>query len=123
MVHSLVQTQLVIHAGTLIQSMDAWTGTYSWNDAAYRALALLCGLWTPPAQPTEVGVLSWSPLKAEESAELGGHGQGTLLNRARDWIRDRFAAALAQFEDNGMKSMKAKHPRRCQRFSIAGEWT
>lgn len=117
-----IKKHLLINAGKLIQSMDAWTGA-SWDDASYQALALLCGLWTPPTQPTEVTMLWWSPLKAESRAEPAEHAQETLLDRARAWIRDRFAAALARFDDNSMRSLREEHPRRCQRFSITGEYT
>lgn len=102
--------------------MDAWTGP-SWDDTSYRALALLCGLWSPPTQPTEITMLAWSPLKAGNNAECGGHAQGSLLDRARSWIRDRFAATLAEFDDNSLRAMKEEYPRRCQRFVATGEYT
>lgn len=117
-----IRKSLLINAGKLIQRMDAWTGA-SWDDASYRALALLCGLWTPPTQPTEVTLLCWSPLQAENSAEPGEPAQATLLNRAKYWIRDRFAATLANFDDKSMTALKEDHPRRCQGFSITGEYS
>lgn len=117
--NNMTQTHLLVHAGKLIQSMDAWTGS-PWDDPSYRALALLCGLWTPPMQSTEMTMLSWSLLKAEDNSELDEHAPGTLLNRARAWIRDRFAATLAKFDDSSLKAMKEEFPWRCQRFTITG---
>lgn len=92
----------------------------SMDDKAFQSLALLCGLWTPPSQPTEIVMLPWSPLKACYNAGPVDPSPGDLLECAKRWIRDRFATTLARFDDCSMRLMNQGFPWRCQNFIIRG---
>lgn len=98
---------IVIRVGKLLQDFYA-RGQYSLN-----SLAMACGIFTNPKQESQTILLHWSPLRTYTATPLDGSSFENLLDIAKDFIQDKFAAALTQFHENAYSLMKKDFPPTC----------
>ncbi|KAJ5669323.1 hypothetical protein N7462_010393 [Penicillium macrosclerotiorum] len=105
---------ILMHAGRLIQDIEAC------KDNSMASILLLCGLYSPPKQNSELVILSWSAFKPEPDTEAVELSTEELLCRAKFWIRKKFSEAIALFENHSFAIFRNEFPRRCLSFIIRG---
>ncbi|OQD61522.1 hypothetical protein PENPOL_c016G10680 [Penicillium polonicum] len=98
---------IVIRVGKLLQDF------YSRSQYSLSSLAMVCGIFTNPKQENQTILLHWSPLRTYTATPLDGSSFENLLDIAKDFIQDKFAAALTQFHENTYSLMKKDFPPTC----------
>ncbi|KAJ5778909.1 hypothetical protein N7457_006629 [Penicillium paradoxum] len=98
---------IMIRAGRLFHEFD------SGNQYSLNALAMTCGIFTNPKQESQTLLLHWSPLRSYTVTSLEGSSFESLLGIAKDFMQDKFAAALAQFHESAFSLMKDEYPMTC----------
>ncbi|KGO54138.1 DNA helicase, UvrD-like, C-terminal [Penicillium expansum] len=98
---------IVIRVGKLLQDF------YAQNQYSLTCLAMSCGIFTNPKQENQTILLHWSPLRTYTATPLDGSSSENLLDIAKDFIQDKFAAALTQFHENAYSLMKRDFPPTC----------
>ncbi|CAG8896595.1 unnamed protein product [Penicillium egyptiacum] len=98
---------IVIRVGKLLQDL------YAQNQYSLTCLAMVCGIFTNPKQETQTILLHWSPLRSYATTSLDGSSFENLLDIAKDFIQEKFAAALTQFHENTGCLVKKDFPPTC----------
>ncbi|KAJ6177949.1 hypothetical protein N7519_008410 [Penicillium mononematosum] len=98
---------IVIRVGNLLQ------GFYAQNQHSLTCLATVCGIFTNPKQETQTILLHWSPLRSFTTTSLDGSSSEDLLEIAKDFVQEKFAAALTQFHENAGHLVKKDFPPTC----------
>ncbi|KUM63621.1 hypothetical protein ACN42_g3458 [Penicillium freii] len=98
---------IVIRVGKLLQDF------YSRSQYSLSSLAMVCGIFTNPKQENQTILLHWSPLRTYTATPLDGSSFENLLDIAKDFIQDKFSAAVTQFHENAYSLMKKDFPPTC----------
>lgn len=98
---------IVIRVGKLLQDF------YSQSQYSLSSLAMVCGIFTNPKQENQTILLHWSPLRTYTATPLDGSSLEHLLDIGKDFIQEKFAAALTQFHENAYSLMKKDFPPTC----------
>ncbi|KAJ5375537.1 DNA helicase UvrD-like C-terminal, partial [Penicillium concentricum] len=98
---------IVIRVGKLLQDF------YSRNRYSLTCLAMTCGIFTNPKQENQTILLHWSPLRTHTATAPDESFFENLLDIAKDFIQEKFAAALTQFHENAYSLMKTEFPATC----------
>ncbi|KAJ5437376.1 Tetratricopeptide-like helical [Penicillium cf. griseofulvum] len=88
---------IVIRVGKLLQD------SYARNNYSLNCLAMTCGIFTNPKQENQTILLPWSPLRANTATALDESSFENLLDIAKDFIQEKFVAALTQFHENAYR--------------------
>ncbi|EKV12225.1 TPR and ankyrin repeat-containing protein 1 [Penicillium digitatum PHI26] len=98
---------IVIRVGELLQEF------YARNQYSLTCLAMSCGIFTNPKQENQTILLHWSPLRTYTATPIDGSSSENLLDIAKDFIQDKFAAVLTQFHENASSLVKKDFPPTC----------
>ncbi|KAJ5783861.1 uncharacterized protein N7518_009538 [Penicillium psychrosexuale] len=91
---------IVIRVGKLLQDLHAQ------NQYSLKCLAMACGIFTNPKQESHTILLHWSPLRTYTPTPLDGSSFQNLIDIAKNFIQEKFTAALAQFHENALSLTK-----------------
>ncbi|KAI3103031.1 hypothetical protein CBS147333_7635 [Penicillium roqueforti] len=92
--------EIVIRVGKLLQDLHAQ------NQYSIKCLAMACGIFTNPKQESHTILLHWSPLRTYTATPLDGSSFQNLIDIAKNFIQEKFTAALAQFHENALSLTK-----------------
>ncbi|KAJ5822742.1 Tetratricopeptide-like helical [Penicillium robsamsonii] len=98
---------IVIRVGKLLQDF------YARNRYSLTCLAMICGIFTNPKQENQTILLHWSPLRTNTATALDESSFENLLDLAKDFIQEKFAAAITEFHENAYSLMKKEFPATC----------
>jgi hypothetical protein len=98
--------EIIIRVGKLLQDF------YAQNQYSLTCLATVCGIFTNPKQETRTILLHWSPLRSF-TTPLDGSSFEALLDIAKGFLQEKFAAALTQFHENAGNLVKKDFPPTC----------
>ncbi|OQE34898.1 hypothetical protein PENCOP_c015G08976 [Penicillium coprophilum] len=98
---------IIIRVGKLLQDVHAR------NLYSFTCLAMTFGIFTNPKQENQTILLHWSPLRTITATAADEFSFENLLDMAKDFIQEKFAAALTQFHENACSLMKTDFPSTC----------
>ncbi|KAJ5504872.1 hypothetical protein N7463_007746 [Penicillium fimorum] len=98
---------IVIRVGKLLQDF------YAQNRYSLTCLAMTCGIFTNPKQETQTILLHWSPLRTITPTSPDESSFDNLLEIAKDFIQEKFAAAITQFHEIAYSLVKTDFPATC----------
>jgi hypothetical protein len=98
---------IVIRVGKLLHD------SYARNNYSLICLAMTCGIFTNPKQENQTILLPWSPLRTNTATAPDESSFENLLDMAKDFIQDKFSAALTHFHESAYSLMKTEFPPTC----------
>ncbi|KAJ5107749.1 hypothetical protein N7456_004424 [Penicillium angulare] len=86
----------------------------SQDDSTAKFLLLLLGIYCHPERPSQTKMLGWSP--ARNDIRIAGETQEELLRLGKEWVREMFTGAFAEFHDLSINTERRDFNRSCLYF-------